>query len=173
MVEVPNSEQKREGKSSKGRFVTNPSHSSRPRQQCQQKNTSYLSWLIKHLYYHCPHEKLAIPAPGAPSVRPVALQGSAGRAGCAREALVLTGRVGNRSPAVLAQRPLLGARCWQLGGAQCWGHGLQTKHCSQHTLTPPGTLHCKDNGCFSTLPPTPPRSLDFFHPYNAKNENFF
>lgn len=132
------------------------------------KGTSYLSGLIRNpcLCYHCPHEKLAVPAAEAPW-SPVALQGCAVAGSCALE-LVLTGRVGNRSPAVLAQRPLLGARGRQLG-AQGWGHGLQEQTLHQHSLTP--SVHCTAN----TMPalllshPLPTRRLRFFPSFNTKN----
>lgn len=124
------------------------------------KGTSYLSGLIRNpcLCYHCPHEKLAVPAAEAPW-SPVALQGCAVAGSCALE-LVLTGRVGNRSPAVLAQRPLLGA-CGRQLGAQGWGHGLQEQTLHQHSLTP--SVHCTAN----TMPalllshPLPTRRLHF------------
>lgn len=151
MMEVPNSEQRIEEKASKGRFITNPSHSSRLRQQCQQKGTSYLSGLIRNpcLCYHCPQANLAVPAAEAPCC-PVALQGCAVAVSCALE-LVLTGRVGNRSPAVLAQRPFLGARGRQLG-AQGWGHGLQKQ--TLHSAHPDTQCTAQQTQCLLCYPPT-------------------
>lgn len=167
MMEVPNSEQRIEEKASKGRFITNPSHSSRLRQPCQQRVPHIsVGSLETRVCYHCPHEKLAVPAAEAPW-SPVALQGCAVAGSCALE-LVLTGRIGNRSPAVLAQRPLLGARGRQLG-AQGWGHGLQEQTLHQHSLTP--SVHCTAN----TMPalllshPLPTRRLHFFPSFNTKN----